>query len=378
MKKKGFTLIELLAVIVILAIIALISTPVILNVIERANKGAFEDSAYGVIEAAKLYYTEAALDGKNNKETFTFPADTKLKLSGKKPSGGSVVLDEDGKIGLAIYNEKWCAVKGKDEEKITIKDYKDGECIVGEVENPNVPETCFTVSDDTITGYTCTNKNIVIPSIINGVTIKKIGDNAFKDKGLTQISIPEGITSIGSSAFEGNQLTSVTIPDSVTTIADNAFNNNKNNIEIFINTPSSCFTVDESNPSKIAGYTCENKIISIPREINGVTITEIGVDAFKSKNLVGVTIPNSIKKIWYTAFNENQLTNLVIKDGIESIEAGAFAENQLTVVEIPSSITSISQTAFSANQTEMKVIINKPKNSIENSPWGASSVEWVG
>ena len=34
MKKKGFTLIELLAVIVVLAIIALIATPIVMNVIK--------------------------------------------------------------------------------------------------------------------------------------------------------------------------------------------------------------------------------------------------------------------------------------------------------------------------------------------------------
>jgi len=38
--KKGFTLIELLAVIVILAIIALITAPIILNVIEDARRDA--------------------------------------------------------------------------------------------------------------------------------------------------------------------------------------------------------------------------------------------------------------------------------------------------------------------------------------------------
>ena len=42
MKKKGFTLVELLAVIVILAIIALISTPIILGVIEKTRIGAAE------------------------------------------------------------------------------------------------------------------------------------------------------------------------------------------------------------------------------------------------------------------------------------------------------------------------------------------------
>ena len=38
--KKGFTLIELLAVIIILAIIALIATPIVLNVINDARKSA--------------------------------------------------------------------------------------------------------------------------------------------------------------------------------------------------------------------------------------------------------------------------------------------------------------------------------------------------
>ena len=42
--KKGFTLIELLAVIVILAIIALIATPVILNIIGDSKVAAEERS----------------------------------------------------------------------------------------------------------------------------------------------------------------------------------------------------------------------------------------------------------------------------------------------------------------------------------------------
>ena len=42
MKQKGFTLIELLAVIVVLAVIALIATPLVMNAIEDARKGALE------------------------------------------------------------------------------------------------------------------------------------------------------------------------------------------------------------------------------------------------------------------------------------------------------------------------------------------------
>ena len=43
--KKGFTLIELLAVIIILAVIALIATPVVLNVVENARVEAAKNSA---------------------------------------------------------------------------------------------------------------------------------------------------------------------------------------------------------------------------------------------------------------------------------------------------------------------------------------------
>ena len=53
MNKKGFTLIELLAVIVILAIIALIATPMIMGVIDDARKGAAEASANGYIDAVE-------------------------------------------------------------------------------------------------------------------------------------------------------------------------------------------------------------------------------------------------------------------------------------------------------------------------------------
>ena len=53
MKNKGFTLIELLAVIVILAIIALIATPMILGVIDDAKKKSAQTSAQYYVEAVE-------------------------------------------------------------------------------------------------------------------------------------------------------------------------------------------------------------------------------------------------------------------------------------------------------------------------------------
>ena len=53
MKNKGFTLIELLAVIVILAIIALIATPIILGIIDDARKSSSERGAELVISSVE-------------------------------------------------------------------------------------------------------------------------------------------------------------------------------------------------------------------------------------------------------------------------------------------------------------------------------------
>ena len=57
--KKGFTLIELLAVIVILAIIALIATPIVLGIIEDARNNAKERSKELVIQSVELAYSTA-------------------------------------------------------------------------------------------------------------------------------------------------------------------------------------------------------------------------------------------------------------------------------------------------------------------------------
>lgn len=57
MKNKGFTLIELLAVIVILAIIALIATPIILGIIEDSRKSAADRTAELVASEIQLAYS---------------------------------------------------------------------------------------------------------------------------------------------------------------------------------------------------------------------------------------------------------------------------------------------------------------------------------
>ncbi len=93
MKKKGFTLIELLAVIIILAIIALITVPVIMNIIVKARMSAAEDSTYNYVKAIENEVALANLENKvyKDKEDYTLD-DIKVEMKGKKPTGGLYTL----------------------------------------------------------------------------------------------------------------------------------------------------------------------------------------------------------------------------------------------------------------------------------------------
>jgi len=121
--KKGFTLIELLAVIIVLAVIALIATPIVLDVIDSAKLKAFEESAYGIMETVKLKNYDSMLE--KNDKIYVFPND-ELVFQGERPKGGTII-SQNGNTAIAIHNNKWCAKKGIMDDKVEITDY-DGNC----------------------------------------------------------------------------------------------------------------------------------------------------------------------------------------------------------------------------------------------------------
>ena len=107
--KKGFTLIELLAVIVVLAIIALIATPIVMNTIKNAKKGAAERTADNYIKQVETAVAEAKLENKsvpngtynidgNGNLTGAGLPDGKLEInmSGNKPTSGTVKISNGG------------------------------------------------------------------------------------------------------------------------------------------------------------------------------------------------------------------------------------------------------------------------------------------
>ena len=105
-KKKGFTLIELLAVIVVLAIIALIATPIVMNTIEKSKKGAAIESANNLIKSAEYYILQT-----KSRYGKVSVLDEKLNYSGNKPDLGEVEINKDGKSRIYTYLNGYCVTK---------------------------------------------------------------------------------------------------------------------------------------------------------------------------------------------------------------------------------------------------------------------------
>ena len=102
---KGFTLIELLAVIVILAIIALIATPMILGVIDSAKKSSAKTSAQYYVEAVeKSMMTEQMAGNDVADDTYTVSGSS---LTGTKSNNFTVNYKGDNATGtVTISNGK--------------------------------------------------------------------------------------------------------------------------------------------------------------------------------------------------------------------------------------------------------------------------------
>ena len=194
--------------------------------------------------------------------------------------------------------------------------------------------------------------NLVTELIIpDGVT--SIGDYAFEGcTSLTSIMIPDSVTSIGDYAFEGcTSLTSIMIPDSVTSIGYVAF---------FDCTGLTSITVDEDNTSyqSIDGnlYSKDGRTLihyAIGKKNTSFTIPDrvksIGEWAFRDcTGLTSIVIPDSVTSIGWYAFGDcTGLTSIVIPDSVASIGFGAFYNcTGLTSIVIHDSVTSIGNRAF--------------------------------
>ena len=139
---------------------------------------------------------------------------------------------------------------------------------------------------------------------LNKILLNTIPNNQNEDRTNDQtdlIIFGSNLTTINydSNFFEKN-LTNITIPNSVTTIGERTFMHN--NLTTLI----------------------------IPR-----SVITIGAFAFFDNQLTNVIIPDSIKTISPLAFLQNRIVTLIIPNSVINIGNYAFYNNKLTTVTIP-------------------------------------------
>ena len=93
MRKKGFTLIELLAVIVILAILALITVPIVLKLVNNARRDSSVRSAENYLDGVKKAVMNDAINSEAEIDECEIQSDGNLICNGNVP----LTIDVDGK-----------------------------------------------------------------------------------------------------------------------------------------------------------------------------------------------------------------------------------------------------------------------------------------
>ena len=333
--KKGFTLIELLAVIVILAVIALIATPIILGIIEDTRKSSKDESVKLYLDTLKKSIAiELTADTfkdiklvkciiQNDGSTICNNSKVNIEIDNNPLIGGNIILD-NGKITSAK------AIKFKNDDNV----YKFEN-------NTLVPiDICFytSLNDDntlSIAGYNSEcGTDVVIPSSLPLTSIESLDTEACINK-------------LVATGFSLDQATKTCKID------------NDNLIWIL-----NIFDVAKFSKSD------ENYQIS-----------KIGESAFQSKNLSSVTIQNGINTIDMYAFLQNNLTSVSIPDSVTSIGSGAFDYNSITSVDIGSGIKSVKGRAFGGDTSDgygpnkiESVTINTTKDKVTID---STSFNWV-
>jgi hypothetical protein len=148
----------------------------------------------------------------------------------------------------------------------------------------------------------------------------------------------------------------------------------------------------ENDEVKIIKYNGNETVISIPSEIEGYPVTEIGDFAFfYCKELTSVTIPSGVKALGKDAFGscdllasikipnsvtsigdyafrgDISLTSVILPNGVKSIGEHAFTGcTALSTVTIPQTVTSIGANAFYKCKSLTSAIIPNGVTSIED------------
>lgn len=207
---------------------------------------------------------------------------------------------------------------------------------------------------------TAKNKNITT-CLINENTKIIVGNAFYGCQSLTDINIPNSVTSIGNYAFVGcSKLATINVPYSASSIGLLAFSDcddilvDKNNA-VYKSINGNLYSKDGKTLIQYAEGETDDTHFVIP---NSVTV--IGKSAFSGcKSLNMITIGESVDSIEDSAFfGCESLTSMVIPYGVASIGNSAFSDcKSLAYISIPNSVTSIGDSAFSDCESLAKIII---------------------
>jgi len=186
---------------------------------------------------------------------------------------------------------------------------------------------------------------------------------AFAPAGLSNYTIPNGITRIGAEAFSCSGLKSVRLPDSITHVDPFAFSACTDLTSFYGKGASEdyrCLILDKVLVAFARGY--DPASYTIP---SGVT--EIGESAFSGMGISSIIIPEGVTKIGEAAFygcrNLDFGSGSEFPSSLTTIGKSAFATcDAMTAIYIPTSVTTIGENAFSNCTSLSRVIVQNAPN----------------
>lgn len=189
-------------------------------------------------------------------------------------------------------------------------------------------------------GYKAADGTVYAPDSVKlPAKLESIGNFAFSavvdtktsevKHGVKAVVFPETLKTIGNTAFQNAPLTEVSLPDSVTSIGSGAFTN----------TEQATTHIEKVKLSK--------------------GMTAIPVSMFTNQKVKNVEIPEGIKTIGKRAFAGNRVETLKLSGTVEKIDEYAFWNNQIKELEIPGNVKTIGRYAFQRTQDYIEATINK-------------------
>lgn len=216
-------------------------------------------------------------------------------------------------------------------------------------------ENNFIVKDNTIIDYIWKAVKIVIPDKIKGKKIREIGEKAFFEKGIKEVTMNNSLLEIGEKAFANNPIKKVILNDWLLKIGKNAFENCW--IE-YITLPK---TIKEIWDFAFYGWNIST--INIPKNLSF-----IGKYAFANNELKELSFDSyQFVKICKCAFAYNKLKSVFFhrSSEIKEIEEWVFMDNSIKELFLPIKLLWIKQYAFFQNPIK-KITFGKSIQYIDN------------